>query len=289
MLNLKPQLTLNEHYNILESVHFDLTHLKGLSATQICGAYVANLLSALVLLRAKDAQVRRILSDTTGYSLTAYKTNMNPINIWGLAIRKPQNKQFKDIISDDVAKELDHINGRILKGTFAEIHRPLSSHSHMIAWKDMMEAVGIMLVRLSMKNVKTTIISKTIEDWDASDNDDRGAAIAYAFHLLLQYDANSPLVARLHTVASSNMLNSSDIIDKDGKVVNPEQKDTLKEDEGAVAEPTASATTASDISSVPKKFFNGKLIHRVKRTFKPKSIKDKTKKKPDSGGEKPLV
>jgi hypothetical protein len=286
-MNLIPTLTLNEHYNVVESVHFDLAYIKNLSAEQICGAYIANLLAALILVRGKDARVTRILKDATGSNLTSFKPNMNPVNIWGLALRKPESKAFKDYISPEVAKDLDRINGRILKGTFSEIHRPLSSHPHMIAWKDMVETVKLMLTRTNTKNYKTTIIANTIGEWDSLDNDDRGQAIAYTFHMLMQYDSNSPFIMRLHSVANANMLNSSDLIDKDGKVLEQPPQTPLKEDEGsaAPAAPAAPAaatgTTAGDIAPKVKKFHNGKIIHRVIRTFTPKTLRARTKKRKD--------
>lgn len=304
-------LNLSEGYDILESVQHDLDRLRGMSAENIKGAYVANILASLLLLKVKDAQTRRILKDTTGHNLRSHKQNMSPLNLWGFIVDKPDNAKLKGIIDSAAIRSLKTAKGRILKPTIKAVHGPISKRPHQLAWGEVIEAARVMVMRLDYRSVKNDHILDTLAQWKDASTSDKAKAFQDGFYQLQRFDSHSILLPRFrqaHTDILANKENGTEKDTEHDKLVKNSVKakraykkshtktsnkvydmltvqnslsegDERADDEIDDVKDTNDETAADAIDAFSKRVLRGKLVVIRKRKFQPKTICNKMKKK----------
>lgn len=174
-----------------------MDNLANLSAEQIGYAYYANILAALVLLRAGNQRIVRVLKDAQHKTLKSYGVGISPLNFWGLVVHNSKNKAFDDIIGKRVRKDLDKMSGRFFSQSIRELHFPLSVNPTSIVWDDIMDLVHIYSLRVDAYDTKTRLIRGAIRQWDSLKPNAKASILQHMFFYLNQNDPHSVMLPLL--------------------------------------------------------------------------------------------
>lgn len=265
--------------NIFESntsLDTDRKYLSKLSAEQIGNAYTATLFGSLLLLKNNIKDVKRILYDPNNSLLKKYKRNMSPLNFWGLVMFHPEHKDIKQYLQPDTIKKLKKISHSFLSARIKAIHNTLSLANILnLNWNTQHHNMRVVTLRLNNRTDNINIIRTGIDKWEELSFDDKNIVIQKVFNMLLTYTPNSSLLNLIRKLSDKILTNTqNNTMDTKSSLIKDVMKIIkLKEDESGTGEPEPytpdAATTSSEaIGTVPVRIFNGKIIKRVKRTYK---------------------
>lgn len=259
---------------INESISTDLSTVLNKTAEQIKGAYIANILAALIVLKFNDRLGKKIIYDPQNKKLKKYSLLMSPINFWGLVLFNHKEKNVSKMLTPDVDKDLTKMNQRFLSHVILGFHEKISNGNPIDPF-EMAEYIRILTLRLPMRTERINHIRIGLFNWDSLDANEKDSVISKTFYLLMERDPNSPLLPRIRTISNSNLLRASDknllkdivkIVEEDGG----DGGETMPANpEGSLA--MIPGTTSSSIASAPFRLFNGKIVRRKIKKWKPKN------------------
>jgi hypothetical protein len=281
------ELVLVVYQRVLELVHNDIIvkedlnikQFKHLSTEDICFAFMANYLAALLLLRNKDKTASSLVKDNSD-RYKKYNKNMSRVNTWAFLIFNCNyNKVANEMLNIGTWKELKKIAGRFIERRIHYVHDSLSKGNNLLQdWALQEDTVKLLLMRLEVYEKGLSDCIQVIRYWDDANQSDRVQTVNQLFFYLQRHDSQSPLFARMRKLANDVLINTKSEKLQNG--VNPVIKESLikiLEDEAATASPVtpsgniAGVTSSQAVAPVPKKLFRGKVIIRRPRTFVKKS------------------
>lgn len=269
----------------LELVHNEIvkestTNLHSLSCSDICYAYMANYLCALILLRNKDHKASSILKDFT-FSLRK-AGNRSRLNHWGhLVFGSNYGKESQKVLNSSTYKQLSKIAGRVIDRRIKFVHTSISRQANLLQdWRIHEDSVKLFLIRLETYESGLKDCIEVITKWDDANLSDKTIAVNKLYFYLQRHDPASPLFPRMKELASSILLNRA--IDNETKGVIVQEHKTLlqmiAEDDGITPAPMGQggytsvqgSTTADSIAGVPKRLFKNQVVIRRVRNFEKK-------------------
>lgn len=283
-----PELVMIVFRRALELVHDEIVkeslsiNTQSLSTEQICYAYMANYLCALLLLRAKDRKTSTLMKDVR-YSLKKFSPHASRLNHWGfLLFNSNYNKESSKLLNSHTYKDLSKTAGRLINKRVQFVHDSISRAQNLIQdWSIHEESAKLFLMRLETYETGIKDSIEVITKWEDANLSDKTIAINKLFFYLQRHDSASPLFNRMRWLANSILINTQDTKNKEGIL---EMKKSLiqmldEDDVGATPAPAGAggaqtmvgSTTAGSIGSVPTRMFKNKMIVRKIRNFEKKS------------------
>jgi hypothetical protein len=261
---------------LLESM--DLDRALNFDAKGIKAAYLANVLAALILLRAKDRSAKHLLSDHQHKNLKSVSPSMSLVNYWGAMLYHSKEKGIAKYVKSSETTDLTKVAGRILRSAVHPIHDAIALWNESCDWSAIAESLRVITLRLPMRTPRINRIRTALEAWDSLSSNDKNSVINDALMFLLEADLHSHLTSNLKALATRTLVKATL---KTPNISAASMVKMFEDDAGATTAGDVGGgnalqpadfnqmTTSANIAPVPKLLFKG-IIKRTRRVWKKK-------------------
>lgn len=195
---------------LLEDRAPELWKLQKMDHDAICMAYQATLLGSLLLLRAQDRLIVRMLKDNQHAKMRKYSPTMSQLNFWGMVLFNPDVKEVKENLQPEVFRQLWKTGHRFMTQRIRNIHFKLSNQSGFIVdWSDQAENMRVVTLRLESRTENINIIRDGLVKWPDLSLGEQETVVTKTFYQLTQYVPTSPLISRVREFANKILLNAN--------------------------------------------------------------------------------
>lgn len=292
--HLHESLIADVEHLLVEGHNPALSALKRLTDDDISKTYMATLLAAQLLLRAKDQRAAKLLRDPSHMGLRSLSSSASPLNFWGTMVFYPNH--CVKWLDPTIIKPLTKQGKRFILERIRRIHMTLSSSTNLIQDWDLQEQnARLVALRLELNEPAVKQAITGIRYFETIRIDDKSQTIAKVFSLLQRWAPQSPLLELVRDLANKTL----QLTTSDDNIDNVDIEQAVKEsllkliaeddvastgatlaamgndmgdanDPSGLAPKAGGATKAGAIASTERKFFRGKLIQRKPRNFKRK-------------------
>lgn len=183
-----------------------LHRLQGKDSSAVKNAFMANYLSALMLVKLGDIQGLGLVNDQAHKKLQNFSGSMSDVCFWGRALFYPEDKQVKDALQHGHAALLEKEASRILDQRVWKMISFVMIPPDQVDWTEVIACLFLLKHRFSMNSSYLNRIIGAFMKWDKLTSSQREKAVYDCFMYLMQSDNRSGLISRMREMCGNSVL-----------------------------------------------------------------------------------
>lgn len=186
-----------------------IARLSNLSAQHVIGAFLANYLAALLLMRMHDVEGARLIRDPVGARLTGLQANMSDPNFWTYVALFPRDKHVRARLGSAEAEKLYTMAGWVSTGGAKKAAQLLQTPPDLVNWEQAYYTLALMKDRFNVNSTFLNRVAPVMRTWARRSSVEQSMALSNTFQYLLQSDPNSKLLPRLRDLAQGELTHAA--------------------------------------------------------------------------------
>ncbi len=247
-------------------------------AWTLLNIYFVTVMMTVLIYKANDARGLRLVKDKAHYRMTSWTPEMSALNFWGYPVWHASSPAVSKLVGKKIAAEIHKIARKVPTSWIRYLHMDLSFGKDVpINWTDHYKTLKWLNQHAPGMNIdRVNNLMKDGFNYDTLSFDEKVKYLPKLYFFAQQFVPTSPLITRIRAI-QNDLLAS----DKETPLVVTKGQKLLGEDGEISAAPsvTATATTTSNIASVPTGIGRQGQIIRRKRNPEIKGVKFKRPEK----------